>query len=118
MNLYEKAIDIINKLEEGVGEVPPQVPSPGNVSYYQSVDETEAEGEWGPWSYDNGTWSIEDSQLNHYKKDPWGRQFPNSKTLAGKLFDTIKNSEGEITNWTTNIKAPDGKVYEIKIWND
>ena len=39
MKLLEKAINLIN-IKEGVGEVPPQVPSPGNVSYYQSVDET------------------------------------------------------------------------------
>jgi len=117
MKLFDKAINIINKLEEGVGEIPLQVPSPGNVAYYQSVDEAD-EGEWGPWHYSDGSWSIEDSSLNHWKKDPWGRPFPDSKILDGKLFDTIKDSEGEITHWITVMKSPKGEVFEITVWND
>ena len=115
-NLYENAKNLINKLEEGVGEVPPQVPSPGNVSYYQTVDEDQ--GEWGPWNYSDGSWSIEASELDHYKKDPWGRPF----TLAGKVYpnapDAIKDSEGDITHWIAVVKSPDGEPHEITVWND
>ena len=112
MKLLEKAINVINKLEEGVGEVPPQVPSPGNVSYYQSVDEDQ--GEWGPWDYSDGAWRIEDSELNHYGKDPWGRPFKKSDTN----WETITNSEGEITSWETMFKGADAKTYMLIVWND
>ena len=112
MKLLEKAISIVNKLEEGVGEVPPQVPSPGNIAYYQTVDE--AEGEWGPWNYSNGSWSIEDSELQHWGKDPWGRIFKKSNIN----WDTIKNSEGEITSWEAMYKDPNGKTYMLIVWND
>ena len=114
MKLFDEAISIINKLEEGVGEVPPQVPSPGNVSYYQSVDE--AEGEWGPWNYHKGVWDIDDSELSSWKKDPWGRPLENWKLT--KAYDEVFNKEGDVSYWVLVIKSPEGKPYEISVWND
>jgi hypothetical protein len=121
VKLLEKAIDIINILEEGVGE-PQPFPMAGNVAYYSSVDEKETvKGEWGPWVYDSNdeAWTIHGSELVKYKKDPWGR-----KMFIEELpmwFEEMpeKDDDDNVKGWVTNsFKSPKGKVYKLKVWND
>ena len=117
MKLLSKAYDIINKLEEGVGEVPPGIPSVGNVSYYSSVDEA-SESEWGPWIYNKlppftEAWMIDFSKLQDYGKDPWGIPL-----LVNDLNTwNIKKDDDEIEYWETYKYKPNGK-FRLIVWND
>ena len=117
MKLLQKAIDIIDSLEEGVGE-PQPFPMAGNVAYYSSVDEVK--GEWGPWVYDEangGAWAINSSELEKYEKDPWGRKMDN---MEFQSFEKMPEDEatGDIKGWKTDCKSPNGKDYTLIIWND
>ena len=114
MKLLSEAYDIINKLEEGVGEVPPGIPSVGNVSYYSSVDEGEdIPGEWGSWHYkkEDNSWSIEQSEIDQ-DRDPWGRK------LSMAFFTPFKNAEDELIMWKGNFKSPEGKNTLLIIWKN
>lgn len=119
MKLLEKAINIINSLEEGVGE-PQPFPMAGNVAYYSSVDEKETvKGEWGPWEFWNGAWLIHDSELTSYGKDPWGRKMDNEEFQM--FFEEMpeKDSDDNTKGWICHdFKSPVGKPYVLKVWND